>query len=142
MNPPADWRARLARLLAAGAEIHLAEPDGTTRTWPLARHHRHHPDDDGGGGCLWLRPLTGPARTSGGAPVFAHHHARRRPLRYTDVHRRGDTLIFRTPAGQTATLRPVTPTQAGRLADWDTFMAVVLPANVEADLDRLADDSW
>ena len=136
-----DWRSVLARLIAAGAELTVTDPDGTLAyRAPLARHHRI--DDDHP--IVWIRPLPEPAPPShaGGPSHFGLNACRRRSLTTDHVTVGTDRVTFDLPPSQTAEIHPVADDLHPRLDRWDDFVITVLPADVELALEDLTDDSW
>ncbi len=143
-----EWEERLARWLGggqdllAGAELEVAEPDGTVVFLaPLARHHRLEGDT------LWLRPVVGGYEPSGDEPglppyAFSLNQARARALSTAGLRSEGEELVLPQPSGQVARIRQARPTILAELERWDTFFYTVLSATEEAELDRLWGDSW
>ena len=136
-----DWRAVLARLVAAGAELAVTDPDGTLAyRAPLARHHRV--DDDHP--MVWIRPLPEPAppRVTGGPSQFGLNACRRRSLPTQRVTVAGGGVTFGIPTGQTAQILPIADDLRPQLDQWDDFVMTVLPGDIEVALEDLTDDSW
>ncbi|MDQ3573602.1 MAG: hypothetical protein M3404_01570 [Actinomycetota bacterium] len=143
-----EWEERLARWLGggqdllAGAELEVAEPDGTVVFLaPLARHYRLEGDT------LWVRPVVGGYEPSGDEPglppyAFSLNQARARALSMAGLRAEGDYLVLPQPSGQVARIRQARPTILAELERWDTFFYTVLSATEEAELDRLWGDSW
>lgn len=137
----ADWRAVLAGLVTAGAELAVTDPDGTLAyRAPLARHHRIDEDHP----IVWIRPLPDPAPPSltGGAPTFGLNACRRRSLGTDRVTAGADRVTFSLPTGQTAQIHPISGDLQPHLDRWDDFVLTVLPGDIELTLEDLADDSW
>jgi hypothetical protein len=139
-----ELRSRLDDLivghnLEGGAELVVDEPDGREALRaPLARMWRF--DDDGT--AVWVRPVVGGYHRDGIGDVFSLSLARSRALSLSQVTVDGRELRLELATGQRARIRPISAELAPELERWDTFVVCVLPADVEADLDRLADDSW
>lgn len=136
-----DWMAVLARLITAGAELAVTDPDGTLAyRAPLARHHRV--DDDHP--VLWIRPLPEPAppRVTGGPSQFGLNTCRRRSLPTDQVTVGADRVTFGLPTGQTAQILPIGDDLRPQLDRWDDFVLTVLPGDIELALEDLTDDSW
>ena len=147
MNTPAtphtdaEWRAVLARLVTAGAELAVTDPDGTLAyRAPLARHHRIDQDHP----VMWIRPLPEPAPPTvpGGPSTFGLNTCRRRGLTTDRVTAAADTVTFGLPTGQTAEIHPIGVDLQPRLDGWDDFVLTVLPGDLELALEDLVDDSW
>ena len=137
-----DWRAVLAGLVTAGAELTVTDPDGTLAYLaPLARHHRVDDDEP----VVWIRPLTDPAApdVKGGPWRFGLNACRRRALPTERVVAVGDSrVVLDLPTGQTAEIHPIGEDLQAQLDRWDDFVLTVLPADVELALEDLTDDSW
>ncbi len=136
-----EWMAVLARLVTAGAELAVTDPDGTLAyRAPLARHHRV--DDDAP--VAWIRPLPEPAPPSvpGGPSQFGLNACRRRSLPTDQVTVAAGGVTFGLPTGQTAEILPITDDLQPQLDRWDDFVVTVLPADIEVALEDLTDDSW
>ncbi len=136
-----DWRILLARLITAGAELAVTDPDGTLAyRAPLARHHRVDDDDP----VVWIRPLPEPAPPSvpGGASQFGLNACRRRSLPTDRVTVAAGGVTFGLPTGQTAEILPITDDLRPQLDRWDDFVVTVLPGDIEVALEDLTDDSW
>ena len=136
-----DWRAVLARLVTAGAELSVTDPDGTLAyRAPLARHHRIEEDHP----IVWIRPLPEPAPPAvpGIPSTFGLNACRRRSLTTDRVVAGADRVTFGLPTGQTAQIHPVGDDLHHQLDGWDDFVLTVLPGDVELALEDLADDSW
>lgn len=128
--------------LADGAELEVAGPDGAVqRVWPLARHYRIEQPADGPP-TLWLRPIVAGGRDRAGRPVFSLSDCRSRGLTYRRAHTDRGRLVLELGSGQLATVRPAGPDAGEQLAAWDAFVLARLPADIEAQLEELADDSW
>jgi hypothetical protein len=151
-----DWQPALTALLGhpdpglgggvQGAELVVSDPADPTGDYraALARHHRLEPGDPP---VLWIRPLndgyTPPARAAGEPDHrFSLNETRRRGIAYRNASLIDGELHLDLVDGRAATIRPVQPDLAHQLDAWDTFVTTVLPANVEAELDQLVDDSW
>lgn len=130
----------LQDLIAGGAKLVVADPEGTTVfTAPLARAWRIDADNPN---CLWVRPLAAPV-TADGTTVFALRHCRRRALHLDTVHTEAPgTLVIALSTGQQARIRPATGDAAETLDAWDTFVGARLTAAEEQALDALDEDSW
>ncbi len=137
-----DWRIVLARLVTAGAELAVTDPDGTLAyRAPLARHHRVEADHP----IVWVRPLPepAPADVPGGPPRFGLNTCRRRSLTTDHVTVAGaERVTFGLSTGQTAQIHPIADDLQPQLDQWDDFVITVLPADVELALEDLTDDSW
>jgi hypothetical protein len=147
MTRPA-WDPTLTALLAdehRGAELTVTDLDGQlVHRCALARHHRHESSDPP---ILWIRPLNDgypvtDRRPGEPAHRFSLNTTRRRALSYITAASDGDEIRLRLANGQHATIRPIHDDLRPQLDAWDTFTALVLPAQTELDLDRLEDDSW
>lgn len=135
-----NWHRDLQRLVDAGAELVVTDPDGTVVvTAPLARVWRVDADDPD---CVWLRPLPPPVTDDDGTTVFALSQCRRRALLISDVEQAGGALAFALRIGQRARIQPATGAAARTLDAWDTFVGTRLDAAEELALDALEDDSW
>ncbi len=136
-----EWMAVLARLVHAGAELAVTDPDGTLAyRAPLARHHRVDDDDP----VAWIRPLPEPAPPSvpGGPSPFGLNACRRRSLPTDQVTVGADRVTLGLSTGQTAEILPIVEDLQPQLDRWDDFVITVLPADIEVALDDLTDDSW
>jgi hypothetical protein len=149
-QPP--WIAPLTALLGqpdhepvSGAELVVVDPDGTEQhRSALARHYRHQPGDPP---TLWIRPLnngyTPPARAAGEpGHRFSLTETRRRGLTYRTADVVDDEIRLELRSGQLATIRTLRSDLEHQLRAWDLFVTTVLPADIEAELDRLDDDNW
>lgn len=140
-RPGGAWRAVLAQIVTAGAELAVTDPDGTLAyRAPLARHHRI--DDDHP--ILWVRPLPegAPPVVQGGPWRFGLNACRRRSLAADQVTVGAAWVTFSLPTGQTAEIRPIGGDLQPGLDRWDDFVSTVLPADIELALEDLTDDSW
>jgi hypothetical protein len=141
------WQAALDRLvnsdpdLDAGAELVVADPDGTeVFRAPLARMWRLDTEDPQ---TVWIRPVFGGYQDYPTGPWrFALAGVRRRSLAFHTVTVDGDDVTFELVNDQWARIRPVRPDLRAQLERWDTFVLAQLPAEIEADLEALAEDSW
>ncbi len=136
-----NWRIVLARLLIAGAELTVTDPDGTIAyRAPLARHHRVEDDHQ----VLWIRPLPDAVApdVEGGRWWFGLNACRRRSLPTDRVIAGVDRVTFMIPTGQTADIHPIGDDLQAVLARWDDFVLTVLPGDIELALEDLTDDSW
>lgn len=130
--------------LAGGAELFVqsAEGAGVFRA-PLARHWRHEVGEN----CVWLRPILGgfevPDRRVGEPRRrYSLNTARRRGLRYNRASIHAGEVVFELVTSELAIIRLVRQDLRAELNQWDDFVLGVLPADVEADLEELIDDSW
>ncbi len=131
----------LARLITAGAELAVTDPDGTLAyRAPLARHHRVEDDHP----LVWIRPLPEPAAATllGGPAHFGLNACRRRSLPTDQVTVGADRVTFGLSTGQTAEILPISGDLRPQLDRWDDFVVTVLPGDIELALDDLTDDSW
>lgn len=136
-----QWTEVLARILTAGAELTVTNPDGTSAyRAPLARHHRidaEHP-------IVWVRPLAEPAPPTvpGGPSQFGLNTCRRRSLTTDRATVGVDRVTFSLLTGQTAQIGPIGDDLRPQLDRWDDFVLTVLPGDVQLALEDLGDDSW
>lgn len=123
-----------------GAELVVTNPDGSEAfRAPLARMWRAEPDSN----VIWIRPVLGGHQEYPGGPWrFPLADVRRRNLNYTDVTISDNEVVFELVNDQRARLRPTRPDLQPQLEHWDTFVLTVLPADIEAALTELAEDSW
>jgi hypothetical protein len=133
--------ARLAAMLAGGAEIAVLDAAGTaTVVAPLARHHRWDAD----AAVLWLRPISGGHEVQEpGQPPYAFDlaAARRRGLALTGATAHGDELHLTLVDARQVRIRPAGPAALAMLARWDSYVATQLDAAQEAELDALVADT-
>jgi hypothetical protein len=132
--------AGAGRGLGGGAELEVTQQGRVVLVAPLARHHRV---DDAG--VIWVRPILGGQPADGtrpGQPPFRFdlELARRRGLRPLAARRDGAELVLELPGGETARIRPASGPRLAELRRWDTWLATVPSAELEADLDGLASD--
>lgn len=152
MTPP-DWAQLLARLLGQpnhnGAELTVTDDTGTENfRAPLARHYRI--DDQADQPVLWLRPITGgygAADRQPGEPERRYSlnamRSRAIPAHHVDHHPGPpENLAFHLPDGRHARIRPAAADLRPELDAWDTWTTLILPAEIELELDQLNDDSW
>ncbi|OIV36994.1 hypothetical protein BIV57_13480 [Mangrovactinospora gilvigrisea] len=147
-RPP--WLERLAVLIAgdhaasgdpvdAGAQMSVAEPDGTeVFRAALARHHRIDDEDPH---LIWIRPLLGGSETLKDGPVFNLSLVRRRSLGWDTGEVVDDTVVLHLRSGQVATVGPAAGEELARLQRWDRFTFRLTAAERRA-LAALDADSW
>ncbi|WP_051740030.1 hypothetical protein [Kitasatospora sp. MBT66] len=156
---PDSWQNALEDLVAgrhsasgdhddAGAQLVVTDPDGTeVFRAPLARHHRIDPDQPN---LLWLRPIVGGSPNPDVPTLYDYNLnvARRRALVWDRVEVGADGAVSFQLAplgdeeqGQGARVEAADGEELETLSRWDDFVSR-LSADDEAELDRLAADSW
>jgi hypothetical protein len=148
--PTITWQTRFAELVAgdhaasgdpvdAGAQLLVLADDGTeVFLRALARHYRIERAQH----VIWVRPLVGGFEHVDLGYVFNLGVARRRPLNWTKgaLKDNGD-VVLHLRSGEVALVQPAVGPQLDELQRWDRFTDRLTRVE-EAELDRLASDSW